>query len=82
MWVLAGFELPAEWTWQEIRQEENPKERYFIPFAKQKNFLETPGEGRKIIAEQAARNYQRLRQLCKEDLLNLEERIKNWIERA
>ncbi|WP_027254827.1 hypothetical protein [Planktothrix agardhii] len=80
VWVLAGYDLPSEWKWQEVRQEEHPKERYFIPLAKQQNLLETPGEGRKIMAEKAAGNYKRLRQLCPEDLLNLEQRIKDWLD--
>lgn len=80
VWVLAGYDLPSEWKWQEVRQEEHPKERYFLPLAKQQNLLETPGEGRKIMAEKAAGNYKRLRQLCPEDLLNLERRIKDWLD--
>ncbi len=80
VWVLAGYDLPSEWKWQEVRQEEHPKERYFIPLAKQQNLLETPGEGRKIMAEKAAGNYKRLQQLCPEDLLNLEQRIKDWLD--
>lgn len=80
VWVLAGYDLPSEWKWEEVRQEEHPKETYFLPLAKQKNLLETPGEGRKIMAEKAAGNYKRLRQLCPEDLLNLEQRIKDWLD--
>ncbi|CAD5924546.1 hypothetical protein NO108_01263 [Planktothrix rubescens] len=80
VWVLAGYDLPSEWKWQEVRREEHPKERYFIPLAKQQNLLETPGEGRKIMAEKAAGNYKRLQQLCPEDLLNLEQRIKDWLD--
>jgi hypothetical protein len=80
VWVLAGYDLSSEWKWQEVRQEEHPKERYFLPLAKQQNLLETPGEGRRIMAEKAAGNYKRLRQLCREDLLNLEQRIKDWLD--
>ncbi len=80
VWVLAGYDLPSEWKWQKVRREEHPKERYFIPLAKQQNLLETPGEGRKIMAEKAAGNYKRLQQLCPEDLLNLEQRIKDWLD--
>jgi hypothetical protein len=32
------------------------------------------------MAEKAAGNYKRLRQLCREDLLNLEQRIKDWLD--
>lgn len=34
VWVLAGHNLPADWNWQDIRSEVNPKEIYFLPFAR------------------------------------------------
>ncbi|MBK1987751.1 hypothetical protein A0J48_009410 [Sphaerospermopsis aphanizomenoides BCCUSP55] len=77
VWVLAGHDLA--YNWQEIRHEINPKEAYFIPFAAQRNVLDAPGEGRKILAEEAARRYNRIRQLCEEDIGNLESRIKSFI---
>ena len=80
VWVLAGHHLPSEWNWQTIRQEVNPKETYFIPLAKERNLLATPGEGRKILAEEAAKKYNRIRQLCPEDIINLEQRVESWIE--
>ncbi len=80
VWVLAGHNLSADWNWQVIRNEVNPKETYFIPFAKQRNLLDEPGEGRKTLAEEAARRYERIRQFCPEDIANLENRINSWIE--
>jgi hypothetical protein len=80
VWVLAGHNLPADWNWQVIRNEVNPKETYFIPFAKQRNLLDELGKGRKTLAEEAARRYERIRQLCPEDIENLENRINSWIE--
>jgi hypothetical protein len=77
VWVLAGHDLSS--SWQEIRNEINPKEAYFIPFAAQRNVLDAPGEGRKILAEEAARRYNRIRQLCQEDIGNLESRIQSFI---
>ncbi len=41
--------------------------------------LDEPGEVRKILAEEAARRYERIR-LCPEDIENLENRINSWIE--
>ncbi len=79
VWVLAGLDLPREYNWQEIRQEINPKEIYFLPFVQQQKLLDTPGEGRKPLAEKAARRYDRIRQLCSEDIANLETRINTWI---
>lgn len=79
VWVLAGHNLPNNWNWQTIRQEIHPKETYFEPFAKQRNVLDTPGEGRKPLAEEAAKRYERIYQLCPEDIQNLEARIQNCI---
>lgn len=79
VWVLAGLDLPKEYNWHEIRQEINPKETYFLPFAQQQNLLDAPGEGRKPLAEEAARRYARIRQLCPEDIFSLETRIKTGL---
>ncbi|MCT7953050.1 hypothetical protein NG798_24950 [Ancylothrix sp. C2] len=81
VWVLAGHQdLPNDYNWQEIRQEVNPKEAFFLPYAQQRNLLDAPGEGRKPLAEEAARRYDRIRKLCPEDIVNLETKINNWIE--
>jgi hypothetical protein len=80
VWVLAGHDLPPDWNWQQIRQEVHPKEMYFIPFADRRSLLNSPGEGRKILAEEAAKKYDRIRQLCPEDIANLETKISSWIE--
>jgi hypothetical protein len=79
VWVLAGQDLPSDYNWQVIRQEINPKETYFLPFSQQRRLLDAPGEGRKPLAEEAARRYDRVRQLCPEDIGNIEDRIKTWI---
>jgi hypothetical protein len=74
VWVLAGHTLPAQWNWAEVRLEVHPKESYFLPFAKARKLLDTPGEGRKILALEAARQYHRIRRLCLE-VSELEQRI-------
>lgn len=80
VWVLAGHNLPGDWNWQAIRNEINPKETYFLRFAEQKNLLDSSEEGRKTLAEEAARRYDRIRQLCPEDIAELENRINSWIK--
>lgn len=80
VWVLAGHNLPGDWNWQAIRNEINPKETYFLRFAEQKNLLDSSEEGRKTLAEEAARRYERIRQLCPEDIAELENRINSWIK--
>ncbi len=79
VWVLAGHDLPANWTWQDVRAEVNPKEVYFLPYAEQRGLLAGPGEGRKALAGEAARRYARVRQLCPEDIGMLEQRIGEWL---
>lgn len=80
VWVLAGLDLPSSWSWQAIREERDPKERYFQPFAKQRGLLAEPGEGRRSLGVEAAQRYgQRIRQKCPEDILSLETRIAQFM---
>lgn len=75
VWVLAGqTALPQEWNWKTIRAEINPKEIYFLPYARQRYLIDEPGEGRKILAQESARHYSRIRQLCPE-IAELEHRL-------
>ena len=78
-WVLAGLDLPNEWSWSVIRSERNVKEVYFRRFAKDNGLLNEPGEGRKTLAIQAARRYDRIKQLCPEDITKLEDKIATWL---
>lgn len=81
VWILAGHrDLPSEWVWADVRSDRDPKEAYFIPFAKQKGALQEYNQGRKTLANQA--DYNRIRQLCPEDIQNLENRIKSWLEQT
>ena len=83
VWVLAGhLDLPTEWNWAEIRAELDPKELYFLPFATQRDVLQGPGQGRKTLAQEAARRYPRIKQLCQEDIGNLETRIRIWLDNS
>ncbi len=79
VWLLAGHDLPAKWSWKKIRQELHPKETYYLPFAERQGVLEEPAEGRKTLARQAAARYSRIRQLCPEDVAVLEQRIRDWL---
>lgn len=76
VWVLAGHDLPDDWDWKKLRNEPNPKEIYFEPFAKSKNVFHEPGQGRKALALAAAGRYGRLRQRCPE-LAEMEKRVRD-----
>ena len=82
VWVLAGHDLPNDWSWQTVREEVNPKEIYFEPFARERGVVNQISGGRQALAEAAAQRYSRIRQLCPEDVGNLENRIRVWIETA
>jgi len=80
VWLLAGHNLPKDWSWRALRAEPHPKEAYFEPFAVRTAVANGVGGGRKILAEDAAQQYApRVRRLCPE-LAKLEARILSWIK--
>ena len=74
-WVLAGVDLPNEWTWTNVRAEIHVKEVYFEPPAAQRGLSDSPGGGRKPLAEEAARRIGAIRQKCPKDFNNLAKRL-------
>ena len=74
-WVLAGVDLPNEWTWTNVRAEIHGKEIYFEPLAAQRGLSDSPGGGRKPLAEEAARRIGAIRQKCPEDFNVLAKRL-------
>lgn len=77
VWVLAGLtDVPKAWAWKDIRAEVDPKEVYFDDHARRRGVLTGPHGGRLALAEEAAANYPRIRQLCPEDVAHLEERVR------
>ena len=82
IWVLAGIKnLPDEWpSWSIIRAEVHVKENYFDKLAVKYGITQTPGDGRKELANKAAREINRIRQLCPEDFDNLAKRLEAIIK--
>ncbi len=75
VWVLAGLkDLPHDWSWQTVRAERDPKERFFLPMASARNLLGEPGEGRRTLGREAAAQYSRIARLCPE-IASLQKRI-------
>lgn len=74
-WVLAGLVLPKEWSWVQVRAERDVKELYFEPIAAQSGLSDSPGGGRKPLAEEAARHIDTIRQKCREDFDHLVRRL-------
>ena len=82
VWILAGQnDLPKNWSWKEIRAEVDPKEKYFDVYVKQRSLQQAPFQGRKILAVEAAKRYDRIRQRCPEDIQQLEKNIREWCDR-
>ena len=74
-WVLAGVDLPNAWVWEDVRAERDVKEIYFEQLAAQRGLSDSPGGGRKPLAEKAARRIDAIRQKCPEDFDCLAERL-------
>lgn len=80
VWVLAGlpdWRSPDPWT--AVRAHCDPKEAYYDPYARVRGLLDAPAEGRQQLADEAARNYPRIRQRCPE-LAEFETRIRDVLE--
>ena len=74
-WVLAGLDLLEGWTWTEVREEIQVKERFFEPLAAERGLTGTLGGGRKQLSEEAARRINAIRQKCSEDFDSLARRL-------
>ena len=75
-WTLAGLEgLPSQWRWNDIRSEVSVKEVYFEPLAETRGLATSPGRGRKPLGLEAARQIDRILQLCPEDFGELAKRL-------
>lgn len=76
VWLLAGLTLPKSIKWKEVRQERDPKEKFFKPIVKERKLESGLGGGRKTLGEEAAKQYARIKQLC-DEVNELENRIRN-----
>lgn len=79
VWALAGVDKSQwlkGWDWKAIREEVNPKEVYFEPLAAARGLANEPGQGRVTLGREAAQNYPRIRSLCREDVAELETRVR------
>jgi len=80
VWALAGQNLLQGWNWQAIRAELHPKEEYFEPLAAVRGLTDEPGAGRTTLGREAAAEYGRVRSRCREDVAELEARLKAWLD--
>ena len=75
-WVLAGLDLPSDWRWADVRAEVEVKERYFEPLVAQCGLSDSPGDGRKVLGEEASRRIDAIRQKCPDDFDALARRLR------
>jgi hypothetical protein len=82
VWLLAGMsDLPAMWTWADVRSEVGLKEQYYVPYAAQRGLDRLPDQGRKKLGQETAGQYTRMRSKCPEDIQVLESRVREHVER-
>ncbi len=81
-WVLAGVDLPTDWSWTDVRAEVQVKERYFDVLVRQRGLGDHPGGGRKPLAEEASRRVDAIRQKCPEDFDALARHIEAAVQAA
>jgi hypothetical protein len=81
VWALAGMkDLPSDWSWSDVRNDRDPKEVYFRPYVQQRGLAASAGEGRDVLAREAANRYTRVRARCAKDVQRLEKRIALTLE--
>jgi hypothetical protein len=74
VWVLAGHDLPSDWRWSDVREHRDPKDAYYLPYARLRGVLDEPAEGRKTLAAAACRRYRSMKDRC-DELATLESRV-------
>ena len=74
-WVLAGLDLPTDWSWKDVRAEVHVKETYFEPLADRHGLSDSPGGGRQTLGEEASRRISAIRQKCPQDFDVLARRL-------
>jgi hypothetical protein len=82
VWALAGHTMPRGWAWKSIRAEVHPKEWYFVPFVEGRGVHLLPDQGRRQLAEESARRYRRIKQLCQEDVAALHAKVEAWLNQV
>ncbi|MBI4660196.1 MAG: hypothetical protein HY735_15255 [Verrucomicrobia bacterium] len=75
VFVLAGHDLPADWSWKDIRMDADVKNTFFKRFVALRGTSKQPHEGRKKLMGEAIANWQRIKSRCPEDVGALLTRI-------
>lgn len=73
--VLAGHELPGDWTWSQIRADADVKNHAFQDLVTAKNTRQLPHEGRKKLMAEGIKNWNRMTSRCPEDIGRLMQKL-------
>lgn len=72
---IAGHDLSAGWSWQEIRTDGDVKNTYFIQLAERQNTTHLPHHGRKKLMAAAMKNWSRIKARCPEETTGVAQAI-------
>lgn len=75
VFVLAGHDLPDEWSWQIVRQDPDVKNTFFRELVRLKGTARLPHDGRKKLMAEAIKNWSRIKSRCPEDIGRLIEKL-------
>lgn len=68
IFLLAGHDLPGEWSWQTVRQDPDVKNTIFQELVRLKGTSRLPHDGRKKLMAEAIKNWARIKSRCPEDI--------------
>ena len=75
VFILAGHDLPPQWSWKEIREDADVKNTFFRELVALRGTAKQPHDGRKRLMADALSNWQRIKSRCPEDVGALLDRI-------
>jgi hypothetical protein len=75
IFILAGQDLPSEWSWKEIRADPDVKNTFFKQLVALRLTEKQPHEGRKRLMAESISNWQRIKARCPEDVGALVARV-------
>lgn len=65
VWALASEKIPPK-VWSEIRRDHHPKEAHFEPLVQRRGLRDSPGGGRRVFGNAAAKEIERVKARCAE----------------
>lgn len=76
---IAGHNLSTGWSWNEIREDGDVKNTYFMELAAREGTLLLPHHGRKKLMISAMKNWNRIKSRCPEETTELAQAIQDLL---